>query len=166
MLTQADFTGIVQNLTSHDPSLRAIALENLWHFPSGDYRLIPYIKALLSDQTLCLLGIPYIFGEVRWLAAKALIAERERQGILEGLQLQHVVQPLTMKEYAQARRTAQIALKGGISGVVENLVILRDKGYLPMIDLHLWPQVAHRQTETEIESETETTPHLPVLVPA
>ena len=64
MLTEEDFTGVVQNLTSHDSSLRAIALENLWQVPSGDYRVIPYIKALLSDKTLCLLGIPYIFGEV------------------------------------------------------------------------------------------------------
>ena len=160
MLTQEDFTGIVQNLTSHDPSLRAIALENLWQFPSGDVKIIPYIKALLSDKTLCLLGIPYIFGEVRWLAAKALIAERERQGIPEGVQLQKVVQPLTMKEYAQARRTAQIALKGGIEGVVENLVILRSKGYLPMIDLDLCPQVAR------IETERETAQQIPVLVPA
>jgi HEAT repeat protein len=158
MLTQEDFTGIVQNLTSHDQELRAIALENLWQFPSGDVKIIPYIKALLRDKTLCLLGIPYIFGEIRWLAAKALIAERERQGIPEGVQLQNVVQPLTMKEYAQARRTAQIALKGGIEGVVENLIILRDKGYLPMINLHLWPKVAPRQTETVQQ--------MPVLVPA
>lgn len=158
MLTEEDFTGVVQNLTSHDSSLRAIALENLWQVPSGDYRVIPYIKALLSDKTLCLLGIPYIFGEVRWLAAKALVAERERQGIPEGVQLQNVVQPLTMKEYAQARRTAQIALKGGIEGVVENLAILRDKGYLPMLDLHLWPKVARTQTER--------TQQMPVLVSA
>jgi len=158
MLTQEDFAGLVQNLTSHDQELRVIALENLWQFPSGDVRVIPYIKALLSDKTLCLLGIPYIFGEVRWLAAKALVAELQMQGIPEGVQLQNVVQPLTMKEYAQARRTAQIALKGGLSGVVENLVVLREKGYLPIIDLHLWPQVARTQTESA--------PRMPVLVPA
>ncbi len=158
MLTKEDFTDLVRNLTSHDQELRVIALENLWQVPSGDIRLIPYIEALLSDKTLCLLGIPYIFGEVRWLAAKALIAEREMQGMSEGVQLQNIVQPLTMKEYAQARRAAQIELKVGTEGVVENLVILREKGYLPMIDLHLSPEVTR--------GRTETAPQIPILVAA
>jgi hypothetical protein len=70
MLTNQEFTELVEDLTSQEPDWRAITLRVLLKMPAADERVLPYLEQLLHDKRACLLGIPYIFGEVRWLAAK------------------------------------------------------------------------------------------------
>lgn len=160
MLANEDFIDLVQHLTGSDISLRAIALEDLWQYPSGDKRVLPYVEVLLHDMTPCLLGIPFIFGEIRWLAAKALAAEREALGIRKPVRLCNVVRPIDMKEYTAARKAAQVELKPGVEGVLENIAILRDMGCLPLVDLNLYPKV-----KEEPQDVTYLAP-VPVLMPA
>lgn len=140
MLSKQEFTEFVEDINSEDLSLVVATLNDLRDYPSADRRVLPYLERLLEDKRPCLLAIPYIFGEIRWLAAKALLAEREALGIGEPVRVLNVVQPIDMKGYAKARRAANISIQGGVEGVCENLAMLRDMGYLPMYDLILWPQ--------------------------
>lgn len=81
MMTDQDFTEFVEDMMNGDITLRASSVEALWKLPTGDKRFLPYLEELLHDKTPCVLGLPYIYGEIRWLAAHALAAEREVQGI-------------------------------------------------------------------------------------
>ncbi|MGB0383961.1 MAG: hypothetical protein ACPGWR_03975 [Ardenticatenaceae bacterium] len=158
MLTNEEWKESVEHLTGSDLSFKVVTLKDFWRYPSADPRLLPYLEDLIHDKTPCLLGIPYVFGEVRWLAAKALTAEREALEICKPVRLQNVVRPIDMKEYTSARKTAQVELKVGVEGVLENIAILRDMGYLPLIDLNLYPKLK--------EEARELTYKAPVLVPA
>ena len=158
MLTNQEWKETVEHLTGNDVSLKVATLKDFWRFPSADPRPLPYLEDLLDDKTPCLLAIPYLFGEVRWLAAKALLAEREALNIRQPVRVQNVLRPLDMKEYTRARKAAQVELKVGVEGVLENIAILRDLGYLALIDLNLYPKVK--------EEPLELAYNAPVLVPA
>lgn len=139
MLTNEEFTTFVEDMTKGDLSLRVAGLKVLWKRPSADERVLPYLEPLLHDKTPCLLGIPYIFGEVRWLAAHALAAERKRQGIRQVVRLKNVVKPIDTAGIMRAEYAANIEGQGDIEGLLESLAILRDMGYLPVYDLYLPP---------------------------
>lgn len=142
MLTNEDLMEFVADLRGDDVSSRAIALDTLWQLPSGDARILPYLEHLLHDKTLCLLGIPYIYGEIRWLAAHALVAERSKLAIGEPVELRNVVRPIDGKGFSRARKAANLARgRGGVMGVLESLAILRDMGHLAVYDLSLEPKV-------------------------
>jgi hypothetical protein len=146
MLTQNELTELTQDLASEandalpseDVAFRAATLEVLWQYPSADARVLPYLERLLYDETPCLLGIPYIFGEIRWLAAKALAAERAALGINEPVRVR-VVRPAETMDIMRAADAADFSLRGGVDGLLVDLAILRDMGYMPMIELELWP---------------------------
>ena len=139
-LTDQEFTELVEDLTGDNFSLRVATLQVLWEEPSGDKRILPHLERFLHDKTPCLLGVPYIFGEIRWLAAQALAAEREVQGMTEPVYLQNIVKPIYTEGISLAEKAAGVEFKWGVEGVLENLAILRDMGYLPMYDLELWPR--------------------------
>ena len=64
MLTDQEFTELVEDMNRGQVSLLAAALKDLWRYPSADERVLPYLEERLHDKTPCLLGIPYIFGEI------------------------------------------------------------------------------------------------------
>lgn len=158
MLTKQEFVGVVEHLTGDDLSLRVAALKDLWHYPSSDERILPYLEQFLHDKTTCIIARPYLFAEVRWLAANALAAERKALAIDQVVELQHVVRPLDMRTYNKARKAANISFRVGVEGVLENLSILRDMGYLPMYDLLLSPQPRAKKEKRAIAAP-------PVLMP-
>ena len=80
MLNNDELQELVEDLHSEDLSMRVATLETLQKYPSSDERVLQYIEALLDDKTLCVLMLPYRFGEIRWLAAQALAAERASLG--------------------------------------------------------------------------------------
>ncbi len=139
MLTHQEFTEFVKDITSGDLSLIIVTLEDLWRFPAADERVLPYLEQLLHDKSACLLGIPYIFGEVRWLAAKVLASERAALGINRLVYVPNVVRPVDTMEILAAEHDANIKGRGGVEGLIESLALLRDMGYLPRIDLYLSP---------------------------
>ncbi len=158
MLTDQDFTEFMESLTGPDTSLRGITLRALWQLPTGDKRLLPYLEELLDDKTACLLGLPFIYGEIRWLAAQALAAEREAQGMTEPVYLQNIVKPIYTNGISKAESEAGIEFKWGVEGVLENLPILRDLGYLPMYDLELWPRPAQKHVPRHEGMAVESEP--------
>jgi hypothetical protein len=137
MLTDQDFRDFVEYLTNESLSDKSSSLKALCQMPSRDARLLPYLEGLLYDKRPCILGFPLIFGEVRWLAAQALAAERAALGINERIYLPNVVRPIDTKGYTKARKAAQVDFRSGVEGILENLAILRDMGYLPMSLLEL-----------------------------
>ena len=138
MLTQNEFTELTQDLASEDVAFRAATLQVLWQYPSVDARVLPYLEDLLYDESPCLLSIPYVYGEIRWLAAKTLAAERAALGINQPVRVR-VVRPAETMDIMRAADEADFSLRGDVDGFLADLAILRDMGYMPMIDLELWP---------------------------
>ncbi len=136
MLTNQEFPEFVEDITSGNVSQVVATLEDLRDYPSGDHRVLPYLEHLLHDKTPCILGIPLIFGEVRWLAAHALAAERATLGIRKAIRLRNVVKPINTARITYAEEAANIEFKGGVEGVLESLAILRDMDKLPLYDLY------------------------------
>ncbi len=64
--------------------------------PTGNTEIITYLEQLIEDTRLCLLDrrIPYIYGELRWLAARVLACEYAYQGIETPIILKDVIQPI------------------------------------------------------------------------
>ena len=139
MLTTQEFTELVEDLTSQDPYWRSVTLRVLLKMPTADERVLPYLEPLLDDNSPCLLGIPYIFGEIRWLAAKVLASERAALGIGTPVHVPNVVRPVDTMEIIAAEHDANIKGRGGVEGLVESLALLRDRGYLHRIDINLSP---------------------------
>ena len=141
MLTNEEFRGTVEHLTGDDLFLRVAALEFLRDYAerTADERILPYLERFLDDKTPCLVAIPFIYAEIRWLAAHALAAQRAALDVKESVQLSNVVKPIDSKGYSQARSAANIRGRGGLEGVLEKIALLRDMGYLPRTDLNLWP---------------------------
>jgi HEAT repeat protein len=144
MLNHNEFTGVVKHLTGEKLSLRVAALKDFQRYPSGDRRILPYLERFLYDKTPCLIAIPFVYGEIRWLAAHALAAERAALGINEPVRLRNVVKPLDQADYAKALKAANIMGRGGLEGVLSTIATLRDGGYLPMIKLNLLPKPSQR----------------------
>lgn len=117
---------------------------------------------MLHDKTPCVLGHPYVFGEIRWLAGQALAAERAALGISEPVQLPSVVRPAETMDIMRAADAAKFRLQGGVEGLLADLATLRDMGYMPMIALNLSPPVKRSPKQTPAIQLF----HQPELVPA
>lgn len=89
-----------------DAEERAAMLKELAEFPTGDDGVRAAVERLLADDTPCIVSIPLAVGEVRWLAAHALAAERSRAGIAEPVRLEKAVRPLEDWRLAQMAAAA------------------------------------------------------------
>lgn len=139
MLTDTELQELVDDLHSQDLSLRVAALKDLWQYPSQDARVLPYLEALLEDKTFCIVILPYQYGEIRWLAAHALAAERSVLGIQEPVKLVDVIRPLDTQEFVAISQSGGVEYSGGVEGVLATLAILRSRNRLPLDDLNLIP---------------------------
>lgn len=137
MLTRQEFTEFVEDITSGDLSSVVATLEDLRDYPSADARVLPYLSRLLYDKNPCVIAIPFVFAEVRWLAAHALAAERAALGIQKPVCLRQIVKPLDTGGIVRAEYAAGIEPRGGVDGLLMNFGILNDMGYLPLYDLNL-----------------------------
>jgi hypothetical protein len=63
----------------------------------------------------------------------------------------------------EKHRLSGVEFKWGVEGVLENLPIWRDMGYLPMYDLELWPRPAQKMA---LATESEQKERQLELVPA
>lgn len=140
MLNDDDLRAVEASLADADPAERAAMLAVLRDNPTGDARLLPPIEALLADTTPCLMQVkPFVFCEVRWLAAHALAAERAARGIGVPVEIDGVVPPVAGDDiptvepeaYAGGRRRA------GVEGHLEAFALAREWGLLPRADLRL-----------------------------
>jgi hypothetical protein len=137
MLSDIEFQELVEDLSNADVSIRVDTLKSLSKEPAEDERVLPYLDNLLEDEALCVVMLPYRFGEVRWLAAKVLVAERAALGHNEPVHLSNVVRPVDVEEFASLAKSAGVTSRGGVDGVLEALAILREMQRLPLYDLEL-----------------------------
>ncbi|BAY28162.1 helicase-like protein (plasmid) [Calothrix sp. NIES-2100] len=145
MLNDNEFQELVEDLSSTDVSIRVAALEILCQEPLEDERVLPHLEALLNDTTPCVVMLPYRFGEIRWLAAKALVAERAALGHSEPVRLHGVIQPFDTEEFTSLALAAGVKSGSGVDGVLKAFVILREMGRLPLYDLELVPNIKNKQ---------------------
>lgn len=97
-MTEADVERFLVGLALPEPSRRAYYLRCLAVRPHPDPRLLVAAEALLTDTTLCVLCIPYELGEIRYLAAQAVVALRHVLGIPDLVALDAVLEPLTLSD--------------------------------------------------------------------
>lgn len=138
----------MEDLSSTDVSIRVDTLKSLSKEPAEDERVLPYLDNLLDDETLCVVMLPYRFGEVRWLAAKVLLAERAALGYNEPVYLNNVVRPIDVEEFASLASSAGVTSRGGVDGVLETLNILREMQRLPLYNLQL---IANTQSNQDVK---------------
>jgi hypothetical protein len=138
MLSDQEFKELLEDLHSPDLSMRLATLQVMGQHPTKDTRVLPHLESLLNDTTPCIVAIPYHYGEIRWLAAYALAAERAAMGISEPVTLKNVVIPLDTQELAAIQKASNIPRGGGnIEGALKTFQTLRAMGKLPLYDLEL-----------------------------
>lgn len=137
MLTDDEKAWLMACLRHAEPAEREAALAVLWEYPSGDARLRVRIEALLEDRTPVVVAIPYVFGELRWVAAHALSAERAAAGLLEPVRLPGVPRPVSGERLWALLEQHGLPVRGGVQGALEGFGQLRGLGRLPLVDLEL-----------------------------
>lgn len=134
-LSDEDLAYTLEALTGDDAERCAIALRVLSDAPAGDERLLAPIEALLDDRRPCLIQIPFVYAEIRWLAAQALAAERGLLGIDAPVHLE-AIEPLTTNALAEAEERAGVR---GHGSALERFAQLQEIEALPIVQLDIGP---------------------------
>ena len=127
--------GLIALLRSPEASMRARALSVLLAHPSGNPRDLLHIEALLTDCEPTVLSIPFVFGEVRSLAADVLVQERALQSVSEPVRIAGVPEELSANDLAKLAQEAGIQHGPGREGAIEAYRKLRDAGKIPTRDI-------------------------------
>jgi hypothetical protein len=122
---------VLEQLRSNDAATRARMLRVIAAQPSPDHELLKACERLLEDTEVCLLTIPYSFGEVRWAAADAVAELRGALGMQEPVLLSNTFTPCKTDDVARLARAASIPIKGGVDGVLETLRELVATDHVP-----------------------------------
>lgn len=141
MADEHDVAFEVQELRSPDPRARANMLRNLLREPTLDRRVLEACEQLLDDKTITLLSIPFRFGEIRYVAAQAVLLLRHRMGNAEPVVVTGAVPPLSGNDIGRLATEAGIEDPG--SGV-EKYIALMEKlvaaGKAPAHDVYFNPR--------------------------
>jgi hypothetical protein len=132
-----DIDEILAMLADPDPRGRVLMLQVLASSPTGSSRLLPRLELLTSDTEVTVLGLPFMFGEVRWAAAHALAAERKIQEVAEPVALTGIAIPLGSDSIARIAETHDVRRTGGIEGLIAAYTALRDQHRVPTTKLEL-----------------------------
>ena len=139
-VTEADVQFYVDVFAHGDRDARSIALRNLIELPTGDRRVADAIQPLLEDTTPVVLQIPYMFGEMRLLAAAALAAERAARGDNEPVVVRTPM-PLKTDQLEEKRLALQLSRPTSTGNPVNNdlalFALLREHGALPDVEFKL-----------------------------
>jgi hypothetical protein len=140
--TEEDLSAYFGWLTHGSLDDRVFALQELIRRPTGNLEIRDAIEPLLDDSSPCVLQIPYRFGELRYLAARALAAARSLIGDRRPVRLRCAA-PLTADEMARAASIARISGPHSGDGIENQLGLfaeLRADGFLPEVELEFVPQ--------------------------
>jgi hypothetical protein len=103
--------------------------------PTGDIRLLPYLEALLNNTSITVSGTSFYHGEVRWLAAQALAAEREASGIDESVVLYRVMKFMSQEEITAIAKDANMPSELSHLATTVKIKFLMEKGKMPLYDV-------------------------------
>lgn len=129
-MEQSDFENCRRYLQG-TPRQRAIALQGLATDPPADPRILALCEALLEDRTIALLSLPFSFGEIRWLAADAVVSIRRVLGISDPVVICDVFAPVSGAKAVELAKQAGIEKVAGIDGTIETLELLAKMDRLP-----------------------------------
>lgn len=130
-------------------------MKSLADAPTGDARVLPLVEALLDDLTPCQISIPFSYAEIRWLATRALVAERFANGLREPMRIAGMILPQSNQDLYDIMdahlqnvpadadaldgpdRRKKPALNYGLLRDLERFALLRERGLLPLYDLEV-----------------------------
>jgi hypothetical protein len=124
-----------EGLLSADPATRVNALKTVRDAPTGDPGVVATLEAMLDDQRIAGLTIPYRFGEIRVLAGAALAAERASVGDPRPVRLEGCPPLLGTDQLRTLAEAHGIDATGRPEPEVYSA--LREAGILPLADLEL-----------------------------
>jgi hypothetical protein len=131
-----EVTYFLTQLSSPDVQDRALSLRSQAARPLADRRLLARAEELLADTTLCLLELPFRFGEVRWRAVEAVASLRAALDEVERVELRDVLVPLTANQAMRLAVENNVSSsQPGTAGVLECMEVLRQRGLLPTRDV-------------------------------
>ena len=128
MSEEDDVAYWLARLSSTNPRARVETLKQIAEAPVANERLLASAEQLLDDRELCVVQIPYRFGEVRIFAADAVAALREKLGKPEPVVLADTFFPLTTDDVGKYAAAAGMQLGAGTEGVIETLRDLVARG--------------------------------------
>ena len=138
--SEEDVQFYIDVLTHGDREARSNALQTLMQVPTRDDRVVDAILPLLDDTTPTLLQIPYMFGEVRLLAAAALAAERSARDDENPVEIRSKA-PVKTDQLEEKRLALKLPVPAHagdpIEGQLALFALLRDHGALPDVDFKL-----------------------------
>ncbi|MEU7532372.1 hypothetical protein AB0A74_42020 [Saccharothrix sp. NPDC042600] len=137
MLTDEELGEIVDILKASDAHRRTTMLGVLAKAPTGDPRVLPVVEELLADDTPDLISVPMLFGEIRWVAAHALAAERRAASVPTPVELEGIPQPLSSDELSALVDRSGLPRRAGVDGMLTSFAALRERGLLPVTTLRL-----------------------------
>ena len=144
-MNDQDFKEFFECLHSADVGLRSASLRSISARPTKDNRILIELENLLNDRSPCLVSIPMMFGEICWLAARALLQERAAQNINTIVQIPQVVRPLSVNELLDVAAAVGIeSRKGGLAGSLEIFAQLRDADHLKRYDFKGDPAITRK----------------------
>lgn len=159
--TDEDLNTFVKIISEGSLKDIVIELQDISSYPGGDPRAIPFLEGLCTDKRLTTISIPYMYGEIAYLAAFALCAEKHKLKLDGKIRITTAV-PLSVNEAARLAREHEIAVIP--AGIMAALQMLADKGKLPPMILELdpaqdngriimpeWLEPRHYDFNTEIE---------------
>lgn len=126
---------VLDGLSSDDPEERVIMLQVLSQDPTGAKAVLDRVRELMTDRTPVILSVPYEYGEVRYMAARALVAEHRAAGIADPVVLADVPSPLGTDELATLQDRAGMRRMAPLVAYAE----LRQRGDLPLTTVELDP---------------------------
>jgi hypothetical protein len=126
-----DVTFWLGQLGSTDARARVRSLHAIAEKPVADPRLLAACEKLLADREVCLIQIPYRFGEVRVVAADAVSALRGKLGIPEPVIVADGFMPLTTDDVARLARAAGLPMQAAVDGTIATLRELVAHGRVP-----------------------------------
>lgn len=136
---------LLADLASSDVQDRVAVLKVLVEDPTGDPRVAAAIEPLLEDRTPCVLTNPPSYGELRWLAAHALTAERFAGGQPQDVLLRDAIAPMNAEQLAMIARQV-LGAPGDRMRALQQFQALAQAQALPRRDLLVahWDQLVPR----------------------
>lgn len=161
--TNEDFNNFTKTISEGKVNHIIATLKNKTVAPSGDPRLIPILEGLCADKRIAQIDIPFRYGEIAYLAAFALCAEKHKCNMEGKIRITTAV-PLDENAVIELTEHHGVIIPPGISGITLAIQTLAEMGMLPQIILELdpaqdngriimpeWLEPRHYDFNTEIE---------------
>ncbi len=144
----------LERLNSDVANERARGLLWLSTAPDKSEEVVTRVEELLEDHSAAMIGVPYLFGEIRFLAAQALAVVRARMGNPELVKITDCPRTVTDRRIGSYAEPYDLKPMSG-----EKLyAALRDLGALPtrdyVFDPAEYPSKSRRELADEAASAT------------